>query len=488
MSLRLNDLPAAPRDLAMRSLDWLDARCDPTTGLFRAPGNGGGRFRESVWVAQGLLLRDGEDDRERAAGLVSRALEAQMRAPGQPWDGTFARFDGEPAPREGARAWIDYDPNWRQFLGAAFALMLREHATLLPAPLIRRMEDAIEIARTSESAERVSHRYTNIALLKSWLEVEAGDPRGLELAREILEGFRVHDSFDEYGSPTYYGIDLYALALWRTHSRASELRDWGAMMWDALWRDIARFYHAGLRNLAGPYTRSYGMDLRRYAATLGLWVWAGIGGERAPFPDPRRPFDHSHDFALAPSVALLSARLEEPIPDDARLHLERFQGERLVERLISESPSRRATAWLAEDLAIGAESSEVDWHGFDQHHPATLHWRIPEAEAEESEQVGWLRVRHDGPVDARAEVGALSLALSAPQDRSGGETRLEFFAPGGRPDSFANPDLWKLPGLTLRVETDASSPSLEGSAPSMCVRYPGPGPRIIRLAVEDRGR
>jgi len=487
MSLRLEDLPAASNDLAAHSIEWLEARCDAATGLFQAPALAVGLFRESVWVAQGLLLRDGEGDRERATKLVSRALEAQLHAPGQPWDGTFARYHGEPDPREGAQRWVDYDPNWRQFLGTAFALMLREHGELLSSSLVHRMEEAIRIARTSESPDRVSHSYTNIALLKSWLEVEAGEARGLELARQIVEGFQVHESFDEYGSPTYYGIDLYALALWRAHSRAPELRDWGALMWDALWRDIARFYHAGLRNLAGPYTRSYGMDLRRYAATLGLWVWAGVGAEYAPFPDPGRPFDHAHDFAMAPSVALLTARLPDPIPEDARPHLEHFQGERLIERVISDDPRRKATAWLAEDLAIGAESSELDWHGFDQHHPATLHWRIPEAAADGPEQVGWLRLRHDGPVDARAGVRALHLALGAPEDRDGGETRLELFAPGVRPDAFATPNRWKLPGLTLLVQTDTPAPSVEGTAPSVTLRYPGPGPRNIRLTVEDRG-
>jgi hypothetical protein len=487
MSLRLDDLPAGPRDLAARSIAWLEAHCDAETGLFQAPAVAVGLFRESVWLAQGLLLRDGDGDRARAANLVSRALEAQIHAPGQEWDGTFARYHGEPDPQEGARCWIEYDPNWRQFLGTAFALMLREHGELLPAQLTRRMEEAIRLARTGESSDRVSASYTNIALMKSWLEVEADEPRGLELARQIVEGFRRHESFDEYGSPTYYGIDLYALALWRAHSRAAELRDWAAEMWDALWRDIARFYHAGLRNLAGPYTRSYGMDMRRYAATLGLWVWAGVGAAHAPFPDPDRPFDHAHDFAMAPSVALLTARLVEPIPDDARPHLERFQEERLVERGISESPRRRASAWLTEDLAIGAESSEVDWHDFDQHHPATLHWRIPAARESEPDQVGWLRVRHDGPLDARAETGALHLALGAPRDRDGGGTRLELFAPGVASDAFATPGRWELPGLALRVESDAPAPAVEATGPSIVVRYPGPGPRDIRLVVEDRG-
>jgi hypothetical protein len=87
---------------------------------------------------------------------------------------------------------------------------------------------------------------------------------GERMAREVYRLFKQHDAFAEYNSPTYCGVDLYALALWRSYpSLSPHLTRWGEEMEALLWRDLAQFYHADLRNLAGPYDRSYGMDMRR---------------------------------------------------------------------------------------------------------------------------------------------------------------------------------------------------------------------------------
>ena len=73
---------------------------------------------------------------------------------------------------------------------------------------------------------RVPAWYSNIALMKAWLEVahgtRAGRPEvvaaGEALAAEVVRLFDRHGAFDEYNSPTYYGIDLFALRLWATRS------------------------------------------------------------------------------------------------------------------------------------------------------------------------------------------------------------------------------------------------------------------------------
>src|SRR4051812_38604501 len=100
----------------------------------------------------------------------------------------------------------------------------------------------------------------------------------------------------------------------------------GAAMEADLWRDIARYYHAGLRNVCGPYDRSYGMDMERYAALTGLWIWAAIGSGDTPFPDPSQPFDHAHDFCFGPCIASVGAQM----PADALPHFHAFQGARQV--------------------------------------------------------------------------------------------------------------------------------------------------------------
>ena len=262
------------------------------------------------------------------------------------------------------------------------------------------------------------------------------------LAAEILGRFRVNGAFDEYNSPTYYGIDLYALALWRSYATSALLRAAGAEIEAVLWRDIAQFYHAGMRNIAGPYDRSYGMDLRRYVACLGMWIWLATGYEYAPFPDLTAPLDHGWDFAVAPVFALVGLRM----PADARPHFVAFQGQRQVKHVIANEPQRVATAWIGATVMLGAEDSGSSHRVNDQFHPATIHWLI------EDGMVGWIRLRHSAPVDARAERNQLAIVCTAP---ARGDQELMFQIAAPQIDLAAlQPGRWDLPGLTVRVETN----------------------------------
>ena len=181
--------------------------------------------------------------------------------------------------------------------------------------------------------------------MKAVLEVEAGhrlhEPswvdRGHELAESVVERRERKGAFDEFNSPTYYGIDLLGLAIWRTCRRRPGFASWGAAMERALWAETALLYHAGLGNLCGPYTRSYGMDLHRYVGAISLWLWPVLGRAAAPLPAiDGRPIDHGHDLCLGSVVALLGSE----IPDEVRPWIERFPGESRVERLVSERPRR----------------------------------------------------------------------------------------------------------------------------------------------------
>jgi len=84
--------------------------------------------------------------------------------------------------------------------------------------------------------------------------------------------FKKHKTFSEYNSPTYNGVNLWALAAWRVMAPTPGMAVMGMEMEAGLWRDIARSYHAGLGNICGPYDRSYGMDMRRYFAITGIAI------------------------------------------------------------------------------------------------------------------------------------------------------------------------------------------------------------------------
>jgi hypothetical protein len=228
----------------------------------------------------------------------------------------------------------------------------------------------------------------------------------------------------------------------------------------ALWRDIAQFYHAIARNVAGPYDRSYGMDMRQYVASLGMWIWLATGYERAPFPHLDEPIEHAWDFAVGPVFALLGLRM----PDDARSHFLAFQGERQVERVIVAEPRRVATAWVGARAMLGAEDSRSSYRvGDDQFHPATIHWLL------DTDRVGWIRIRSKQPVDARAERNRLSIACT---EHAGGDLEFVFQITAPEIDlAVLEHNRWQLPGLTVRIETNADGPHVKHDANLAALYY-----------------
>ena len=325
---------------------------------------------QSAWYAVDLLMR-GRDARARR--VIDELCALQYDEPGTVWHGTFARFAEWPRPADDAIEWVDYDPNWRQFIGTTFRLIEKTFGLDLHVP--------IDLAIAGEPTDRVSPRYSNIALMKAWLEQDEA------YATEIVDAFNEHGAFGEYNSPTYYGIDLYALALWRLHPPTPKFRTWATQLESDLWRDIARWYHPGLRNLCGPYSRAYGMDMTAYVALLGMWLPQPV------LPSLDAPFRHSHDLLLAPVIELLGGGPK---------HVEWETG--LVSQRITDD--RVASGWLGEDVMMGGEEGG-HYRAEGQYHPATVHWATPTG-------TQWLRVRSPNPVNAMVfEPGVLEVSGTA---------------------------------------------------------------------------
>lgn len=404
--------------------------------------------RGTAWFAVGLLMRDGPGDRDRAVRAIEAVLAEQIDAPGEPWDGTFFRAPDEPHPPLFAREWDDFDPNWRQFIGTTWAVLLLEYSDHLPAGLAPRLEESIRRAIEGERGHgRLKPEYTNIALMHAFLWGFAGErlkrpewiAQAEEYAAAIHELFKPHGTFDEYNSPTYYGVDLYGLALWRKHGATPRIRELGALMEAELWRDIARFYHAGMRNMCGPFDRGYGMDMTHYVALAGMWMGLALDRSEAPLPVFDENMEHAHDLGTLPLYVTLGAR----IPADAMEHFRAFQGERVVERIIT--PQRTATAWLGHDVMIGGEitrRSRAAGTPWSQFYPATIHWRAPGG------GVGWVLLKKCPRVDARAGPNQLTIQAI-------GDSTFRVSVPG-LTESSITAAAWKLPGLSIRVEHDAT--------------------------------
>jgi hypothetical protein len=427
---------------------WMDRAWDGDVGLlWNPPGafadvTDGERtvhlVRETAWYALGLLRRDGPGDAARAAVAIDAVCAHQYDEPGQPWHGTFVRFPEWTPPTEAAVEWVDYDPNWRQFLGTALAVAVTDFD--LPPAVEERARAGIDLAVTAEPPDRVPPTYANIALLRAWLEAWSGR-RDLDYADAVVTEFRRHDCFTEHGSPTYYGIDLLALGLWQRADSPAALRRWGASVEAALWTDIARWWHADLGNLCGPYSRAYGMDLHAYVSGLGLALWCA--GLPAPRPDLAvDPIPHGHDLCVAPMLEHVGVR----VPAAARPAFDRFGGARSVEQVVQDAPRRLATGWLGDRLMVGAEWGDTGLHARGQFHPATVHWARPDG------GVGWLRLVHHGPTRARATTRRLEVECD-PHPRHG---PVEQRWASNVAAVEVLPHRWRFPGLEVRVTTDAA--------------------------------
>ncbi len=302
----LATLPPHARETALTALQWTDQYWDARSGFLWdtrtdvGAQQGDARrhhaVRDTIWYAVGLMLRDQAGDRTRSLQAIAGVLSQQLDDAAQPYSGTFYRSPEElHPPARGAQPFGQYDPNWREFVGTTLAILLEEYPDRLPAALRTQMEHAIARAISGEIAEaRLKPDYSNIALMHGFLWSWAGkrferpdwSRDGRRFAGEVFRLFNQHETFEEYNSPTYYGVDLYALSLWRNYGPEPWFIYTGGDMEARLWTDIAAFYHADLKNLCGPFDRAYGMDMQAYVSLVGLWLRTVLAHSLVPPPAP----------------------------------------------------------------------------------------------------------------------------------------------------------------------------------------------------------
>lgn len=447
----------------LRSAQW-----DPGVGLERvAPGAASGvdlaalgldlhTVRES---ALGALADLADGRSERAAVTLAVVVDLQWSAPGRPWDGTFPITAEQPAPpEEGAVEWLDYDPNWRQFLGVVLAVVVDRHASSLPPDLVARLVAAVEACVRGEPDDRIPAWYTNPDLMHAWLLAWVGVrvddsalvDRGLARAQRAADRVAEVGDVDEYSSPTYDGVDLLALGLWVAHPPTPAFATHGTGVLAAVGGRVAALFHPGLGAMCGPYIRAYGLGLDRYVSLVALWLVAAGAPVGSVLPWPLDAgTDHVHDLWFAPLVAALAPAVVPVLvlrDDLPRRHVQTF-GPVVAESVLT------ATA------ALGAERGRRPDFARDQHVPVTLHTTA-----------GWVAVAGDAGVDAtivddttvEATVDGVvvrTLWSAEPVDLVAGGVRLTASVPPSAVDVREDhPGWWAVltfpspPVLTLTVE------------------------------------
>ncbi len=476
--LIIQTVTIADADLSPTVKEWVDITLsrqgetwDEATGMIGS--SKGNSTRGTMFYALGLLQRGREEDTERACTAIRSVCKQQYVAPGMKYHGTFSRSDREQPPADGG----DFDPNWREFIGLSMILALEQCGDSIDEITRQALLDALRNACEGAYERNVAWRYTNIslmsALLLSWGAKQFDTPewkvRGEKLSRDIYENFSKNKTFSEYNSPTYNGVNLWALAAWRIIAPTPEMAAMGAEMEAGLWRDIARSYHAGLGNVCGPYDRSYGMDMGRYFAITGIAI-ALATQSPASMPDLSNN-NHFHDRAYLPLLALLGLR----VPEDAMAHLLSFQGERRYARIVERgSANRRAYSWLYDTYMVGVQTNARVRKATTQYHPLTVHWKG------NNDIIHWIRFIGDTP----AIISLLGDAIEIKPARKSVQTvlKLEVYAPGTA--SFTK-ESWNLPGMTIKTPVVPVNPEVTQKGNTFTVSYPIPeGDERNRLIIE----
>ncbi|MCG7376606.1 hypothetical protein MH215_06335 [Paenibacillus sp. ACRSA] len=486
--------------------------------------------RGSAHYALGLLLRNGEGDAHRAEQVIQKVLAMQYEAPDEIYHGTFrTRPDVSDPPRGNYNwkefapgtayflertfekvsakfidalwneesilnesterkqvkkmfqsamdqvlppVWTSYDPNWREFIACAFAVILAEFSHRLPQQLVEQMEYAMKLA-VAASMDRLKSDVipmnTNIELMHIFIthfyghRFKHGDwiAHSDEQAERMLKEFMVYDSFAEFNSTTYYGVDLTVLGIWRTYGSTAQFIEIGRMVEAGLWNNIALFYNANLENLSGPFARAYDMEMTAHSS-VGMFIYLLLGETYVRLADVNCEVEHGPLIALVGGEAPL-----EVIP-----FLKEHQGDRLVQKQFIELCERdepasnrnlcTAKAWVGEKRMIGAMSGSRNTNG--QMFPATIHWQSDQGDLYDlrltRREVGESWNTHLRGITFEADLTEDSLTI---------EVRLEtvneievYFEIRG---SFIEKDniqdhQWRLPGLICAVTAEAPAPSV----------------------------
>ncbi|KAL1890072.1 hypothetical protein Sste5346_008509 [Sporothrix stenoceras] len=432
-----------------KEMKFLDNLYDPVAGYlyyFYYPlAAGPHETRSTVWYATGLLQRNEGNDTVNAVRIIKDVIANQEKNVSAQWYGDYTVYPEQPtvgSPSYAPVIYNSWDPNWRGFIGTTLIIIYEEFGSLIGQDVKSLILESLYNNTIGDSyrvggvdGDNLYPSYSNPSLMRAvvtgWTGNHCNDSNmtaaGEMYAQEIIDLFNMNDTLAEFNVPTYYGVSLNALTLWSKYMPASSvMRQNGPRMVGDIWTAFGDFYNAKLRNLAGPWDRSYGYDMNRYVAIMSLYVWSLVGREHVfSGTGTESPWllTHADDGEFIPVVATLSEYHRTLVPHAVLSQLTTFEGNasRTVHRQAYTPPFdlevRNITTWLTPDLQIGGDSynqtvvggASQDSTSFS---PAVVHWHR-NATTFERESVGYLSL-HPSEKSMQASVEANRLSLTYP--------------------------------------------------------------------------
>jgi len=355
----------------------------------------------------GAFVDLGDGHVDRAVTALRSVLALQYPLDGRPWDGTFpVAAEAADPPGDDAVEWVHYDPNWRQFIGCALAVCRLVHGPLLTDDVLADIATALDRCVIGEPPGRIADWYTNPNLMHAWLQGHVGAtterPDLADAAHErlgmIIGRFERYGDIDEYNSPTYDGIDLWAIGLWATHPPTSAFAEAAATMLPTIGARVSTLYHPRFGATCGPFIRAYGLVPTEYLSLSGL-LFATLGEpvDRV-LPSPLDEHTvHVHDLYFAPMLAHVARSLRPHLRFDA------VTDERHHEQHFGDA---RAQHLLRPELAVGWERGRRHEASLDQYVPFTAH--VAEADGSTTavgimvpSETAWIDVDRTGDLEFR---------------------------------------------------------------------------------------
>lgn len=190
-----------------------------------------------------------------------------------------------------------WDPNWRGFIGTTFIIGLEEFSHLLSESTTNLMLESLHNSTIGDSyrvggvdGDNLYPAYSNPSIMRAFVSGWTGrrlndsnfTAAGEQYAQEIVDLFIRADTLSEFNSGTYTGVSLFGLTLWAKYLPAdSIMTKYGAEMIKATWQAAGQLWHPQLKNMAGPWDRSYGFDMNKYFSLMALWFWILMGKEKS---------------------------------------------------------------------------------------------------------------------------------------------------------------------------------------------------------------